>query len=416
MNRKHWLTAISFLVLSISCSEQQTGDIEIIGLATAFENQTELKASDCFSEIRYVALETSDSCLIGNAPLIRIASDRIIVMTSQQQCLAFDKQTGKFLHSIGHVGDDPEACRELYGWLNDQAEQLYFPSIHYRKMAVYDLDNHFIRTQPEVLTFPKGSICPLIFNYWDKETLLVHSPATTTTPDQISFIQDTTILSVFPTNCEPANPHMPQLGIESDKLTITAQGTGGKTLYIILDDGKSSLVIGENNSPFWHFGKDVFFKGNYNDTIYQVTPDGLHPKRLLDLGTYHWDFSDRYFANKDKRIFPLEFFEGQQTLLFRFCQYLYHDNKRTAYNAAYHKKTGKVIVSPYENGITNDLCHFLPLQPITSNPQGEFAQVIQPSEIISWFEEQQETQTLPNDVELLRKVQEEDNPIIVIMK
>ena len=166
MERKLLGGVFLFLGLLASCSGRQTetGELETIRLATAFENQTELKASDCFSQVHYVTLETLDSCLIGNDPLIQIASDRIIVMTSHQQCFAFDKQTGKFLHSIGHVGDDPEACREMYGWLNGSAEQLYFPSIDYRKMTDYDLDNRFIRKQPEVLTLPEGSICPLEYD------------------------------------------------------------------------------------------------------------------------------------------------------------------------------------------------------------------------------------------------------------
>lgn len=418
MERKLLGGVFIFLGLLASCSGRQTetGELETIRLATAFENQTELKASDCFSQVHYVTLETLDSCLIGNDPLIQIASDRIIVMTSHQQCFAFDKQTGKFLHSIGHVGDDPEACREMYGWLNGSAEQLYFPSIDYRKMTVYDLDNRFIRKQPEVLTLPEGSICPLEYDYWDKETLLVHSYATETTPDCITFIRDTSVLSVFPTNSEPANEHTPRLGIDVDKFSIATEGTGGHKLYIILDDGKSSLVASENKSPFWHFGKDVFFKGNFNDTIYRVMPDGLHPERLLDLGSYHWDVADWYYAHKDKGFYLLDFFENGQIVLFRFCRNLYHEKERVAYNAVYNKRSGKVMVAPYDSGLINDLGSFLPLQPVTSNSEGEFAQLIQPGEIVSWFEEHPEVRNLPDDVEQLRKVGEEDNPVVVIMK
>ena len=418
MKRKFWGGIFLFLGVLASCSGRQmeTGELEIIRLATAFENQTELKASDCFSQVRYVALETSDSCLIGNDPLIQIASDRIIVMTSHQQCFAFDKQTGRFLHSIGHVGDDPEACRDMYGWLDDMTGQLYFPSISYGKMAVYDLDNRFIRTQPEVLTPSEGSICPLEYDYWDKETLLVHSFATETTPDRIAFVRDTSILSVFPTNAEPANEHTPRLGIATEKFSIATEGTGGHKLYIILDDGKSRLVASENKSPFWHFGKEVFFKGNFNDTIYRVMSDGLRPDRLLDLGSYHWDVADRYYAHKDKGFYPLDFFENGQVIFFRFCKNLYHDEERVAYNAVYDKRTGKVMVAPYDSGLTNDLSGFLPLQPVTSNVKGEFAQLIQPNEIVSWFEEHPNPRNLSDDVELLRKVGEEDNPIVVIMK
>ena len=107
-------TFILFLVaLSFVCSScNRTPSVEEPDVLKVELKETPVSVSDFFSKVEVIPLETSDSCLIGNDPLIQIASDRIIVMTSHQQCFAFDKQTGKFLHSIGHVGDDPEACRE----------------------------------------------------------------------------------------------------------------------------------------------------------------------------------------------------------------------------------------------------------------------------------------------------------------
>lgn len=62
MKQKLFGGVFLFLGLLAPCSDRQTkiGELEIIRLATAFEKQTELKASDCFSQVRYVALETSD--------------------------------------------------------------------------------------------------------------------------------------------------------------------------------------------------------------------------------------------------------------------------------------------------------------------------------------------------------------------
>ena len=56
MERKLLGGVFLFLGLLASCSGRQTetGELETIRLATAFENQTELKASDCFSQVHYV--------------------------------------------------------------------------------------------------------------------------------------------------------------------------------------------------------------------------------------------------------------------------------------------------------------------------------------------------------------------------
>ena len=82
----------------------------------------------------------------------------------------------------------------------------------------------------------------------------------------------------------------------------------------------------------------------------------------------------------------------------------------------YDKATKTVKVAPYDAGITNDLSHFLPLQPHTANEAGEFAQLIQAPEVVEWFKEHKDVEKLPADVEALRKVGEEDNPVIAIME
>lgn len=64
-------------------------------------------------------METNDSCLIGMSPSVNILQDKLLVTTGQDQCFLFDKATGRFLTSVGHVGNDPEGYSTLEGcWLN----------------------------------------------------------------------------------------------------------------------------------------------------------------------------------------------------------------------------------------------------------------------------------------------------------
>ena len=419
MKRHFALYPLIFLLpIIISCTveEKDIGNFERIAVEKAFKHPKPLKASDCFEKVRYVALETSNNCLVGNAPRVRLTSDRIIVMTSQHQCLAFDKQTGKFLHAIGHIGNDPEACGDLYGWLNEASRHLYFPAPNPRQMTVYDIDNHFIRRQKVALFPPPGSISPLEYDYLDENTLLAHAYASQDTPAQIAVIRNSTVISTFPTKGEPANPHVPQLGISTEYFSIETEGTGGHKLYIILEDDKCSSIMIDDHGPFWHLGKETFFKEHFNDTIYKVTANGLQPKRWLDFGTYQWPLADRYHAEKDKGFFPVCFMENKRIILFRFCQYLYHSEKRKAYNAIYNKQTGTVQVAPYEEGLLNDLGNFMPLQPTASHANGEFAQVLQPDEILAWFEEHPSADRLSPDIDSLRTLDWDANPVIAIMQ
>ena len=83
-----------------------------IDVAGAMEKPTDFRVG---SDVRYVPLETTDSCLVGGSPNILLL-DKEIVVFSRQTCFIFDKESGKFLSKVGHLGDDPEAyfnCRRL---------------------------------------------------------------------------------------------------------------------------------------------------------------------------------------------------------------------------------------------------------------------------------------------------------------
>lgn len=58
---------------------------------------------------------------------------------------------------------------------------------------------------------------------------------------------------------------------------------------------------------------------------------------------------------------------------------------------------------------------FLSLQPESVSPDGEFAQIISADQVVSWFEENGDKNDLPEEVTALRKVGEEDNPVVIII-
>ena len=83
--KNHVFVAVACLFLA-ACSdggETKVAKLEAIPLGVAFENQTELKTSDCFKKIRYVALETTDSCLVGQGAYATILNDWIVVTSGR---------------------------------------------------------------------------------------------------------------------------------------------------------------------------------------------------------------------------------------------------------------------------------------------------------------------------------------------
>lgn len=141
---------------------------------------------------------------------------------------------------------------------------------------------------------------------------------------------------------------------------------------------------------------------------------GLEPIRVLDLGTHGWTFEERLVDKKDA-IYPLAFMENQEVILFRFVTNLYN-KKRKNYNALYRKSDGRVLVSPFDNKIIDDKNGFLPLQPLSVSVEGEFAALLPAEDVFNWFEGNGVDATLPAEIAALKKVGEEDNPVVAIME
>jgi hypothetical protein len=106
--KKKWLTLLCVSIIIIypaimfSCSHEADDDvIDMDNMQTR-----ELYTSDNFESIEYIPLETMDRSLIGNDPCIYII-DRTIGITDEDNCLIFNRQTGKWLGRVGNKGRGP---------------------------------------------------------------------------------------------------------------------------------------------------------------------------------------------------------------------------------------------------------------------------------------------------------------------
>ena len=89
--KKEWLYAVGLVCLVSACTgtPQSSADDELcsIDVAGAMEKPAELKLSELGSDVRYVPLETTDSCLVGGSPNILLL-DKEIVVFSRQTCFS----------------------------------------------------------------------------------------------------------------------------------------------------------------------------------------------------------------------------------------------------------------------------------------------------------------------------------------
>lgn len=115
---------------SLRKRSEKKGDLEVIPLEAALEKQKGLKVSDCFKKVRYVPLETTNNCLVGRGALAQILGDYIVVISEMNLCHLFDKQTGRFIRSVGRVGQGSRRM-PVFAWRMAESSQqtLLFPPV-----------------------------------------------------------------------------------------------------------------------------------------------------------------------------------------------------------------------------------------------------------------------------------------------
>lgn len=163
-----WAASLCLLLTLCGSGVRKKGDLEVIPLEAALEKQKGLKVSDCFKKVRYVPLETTNNCLVGRGALAQILGDYIVVISEMNLCHLFDKQTGRFIRSVGRVGQGPGECQSLRGgWQNPHNKLFYFPGWK-KDWHVYQADgrlNHTWRPSIRPGEFPTFAA----YDYLDAE-------------------------------------------------------------------------------------------------------------------------------------------------------------------------------------------------------------------------------------------------------
>lgn len=402
-----------------SCGNSDTIKGGTIDVATALAAPVELKASDCFRKVRYLPLETTDSCLVGNNPQIKIAGDKIIVM-SGQRCLAFDKTTGRFICSIGHVGNDPEGYGSVTFFADNKPdESLYFTGWN-NELVRYGTDGTF-KGKVKVPLDPKKNKVGIYSNVDDQLFIGSYTNLFGGGNEKLLFFRgNEPVHSIdFSYDSQDINPSdIGSVSVVNGEVAAGIFGPAARDGVLIINfkEPERGTISFKGNNRMWHVGKDLYYKYTYNDTIYQVVDTTLVPSSVFGLGSYHWDAADRFNKERgNKAILIGHVMDSRDRMIFSFITNLF--DKAEVYNAIYTKKTGEVKVGDYKEGLKDDLTHFLPLQPWCVSVDGEYASLIPADEVVEWFDTQEgKTESLPAGLQVLKHVSEEDNPVIAFME
>lgn len=405
--KKEWLYAVGLVCLVSACTgtPQSSADDELcsIDVAGAMEKPAELKLSELGSDVRYVPLETTDSCLVGGSPNILLL-DKEIVVFSRQTCFVFDKESGKFLSKVGHLGDDPEAYSTAAPTYNDVNGLLYFMR-RPGKLQKYDLRGNYRGS----VTIPTPPESPSDFCFTDSviigrygnivgdngRALLLFNEA----GEQID-----TVPSLLPV--------LPNRGVDDiNSISVKRQGNAGIILTTFKSGDASASVAG---IPFlWKSDNKIRYKENFNDTIYTVEGNELTPYIAFSTGKWHWGAEARTESkDNEKRLLVGCIFETDHTVFFQCIRGLYTDEPET-FNGIYDRKANTIQMYAEKEGIKDDLTSFMAFRPKAYSAQGEYGMIIDAGEVMTWLEENPEAAE-NEKLSALKELTDDSNPVVII--
>lgn len=186
-------------------------------------------------------------------------------------------------------------------------------------------------------------------------------------------------------------------------------------VYMEGKDPETASVMYPNNSNFWHVGKDTYFMESFNDTIFRSEGTALIPHLWFDCADLKWDYKDRFSINKSRGLFISQVLDSKHALFALAITGLYDKDKRKTYSVAFDKQKGETKASLFEKGIKDDITGFLPIQLMTVSISGEYGGILPMEDIAKWADKHAD-QELPKELAALEDLDEEQNPVVVLMR
>ena len=401
--KRHLIICTALLLVLLTACSRQPGktaaqDLTVIDLETALKNpQGEMKLSDLYTSVRYVPLETNDSCLVGDYPSVREAGDRLLILSSAptNPWLSFDRQTGQFIATVGHTGQDPEACTGYAGYhANDGL--LYF-SREPDGLQKYDTEGGYHGLIKLPTTFPM----PAQWAFADSLIVGCQSNRWPTVSEcaLLSFTPDGQLKDSISDSYAVAGYD----SIKAPNGRISLKQLAGNVQMALTTFGGEVAWNTINGGSVYAYGNEVKYYGDFSDTVYVLKDGRLQPSIAFHTGSYHFPAEGRTRTTgyRDKVVIT-QVTETPQSIRF-YCSRAIYSEKPENYYGIYNRNTGRLRLLTIGKEIEDDLAGFLPYK---GNLIGAY-------EAVTWLEEHPEAKDTPALAPLLQ-LKEEDNPVVVV--
>jgi hypothetical protein len=341
------------------------------------KSQQEIKMTDFVEGVRYVPLETNPDALLRGYGDVFLSGQYIFVVEGQN-CFQYDRDSGRFIREIGKAGRGPEEYNH-FQFLSEKEEALYFTNYN-DKLIRYSYDGDFL-----------GG-----FSLPDYDGVV-------TTPTAITEFADTLYVSYFLN------------GWGEEKLLLMIFNGKGEVVKVFPNDKffefKGSISVARDMGSFHNYLGDLCFNVWYNDTIFKVGVDSLYPAFVINRGEatppydyISWTPEENESRNGGSFIFKSTFVETTRFILIFFKNQI----------AVYDKESGTLKVMPQ---VVNDInIPFDRFKYGSLSDKEELSYLIQAGKITTWIDENPgKADSLSRGMEILRRVGQEDNPVVCIV-
>lgn len=378
-----FIALITSLFIRQSSSQVKNDEVIKIRIKEAIDESKNDLALSSFVEddIEYIQLETNAFCPI-NKNLRLFLNDTVIIAVAQKQIFLFERNTGKFIREIGHVGNDPQGYSQtIYSQPYSEVKNTitakgWLPN----SFLEYDLSGKFI----------------------SRKTLITSEEITSIS----NFNNGTNIGYVW--NLDGKN-----------KKKLIVFNPGGKEISSFpqnrsfeYDMNKHGIDVLPWEGWFYSFKNQINFYELFTDTIYAITPERLQPRYILSYGKYQVPYEIRnttkFYKDHKEYYFINSLYESAGYLFFTFiCNKNY-------YSGIYNKKTAVTKVS---QEVENDIDNFVSFQISSINKDEEVIGYQLTHTIKEWIQKHPE-----NEKEFSAKVKNYKglnifyNPIVMIAK
>ncbi len=408
MKRNYLFLALVACLLA-SCgnsSRQNVENFAIADVAAAMDNLAPLKLSELGATVRYVPLQTTDSCLIGDKPILTVAGDYILVH-SRNDCFAFDKQTGRFVAAIGHYGEDPQAYSNAYPYYNEHDGLVYF--VRYPdKLQQYDLAGRYVGQ----VVVPTPPAIPSSFAFADTAVVGYYSNIAQQGSNGRSlllFSGQGTVLDTVPAILPPLPPMQTN---DITVISITYMGLASMAYTRFQDGTASGNLIG--CPTLWACDGEIHFKEQFIDTVYALKGNRLQPVLAFHTGKWRLGAEARQEASgTNDKLLPVTVLETPDKVFFQCARGIY-EGRPDMLNGIYDKSAGTTRMASAKDGLADDLNQFLPFTPQACSPQGEYVGYLSAEDVVLWMEDHPEAKN-NSALAPLAGVKAEDNPVVVIV-